>query len=230
MEIVAPITFITTFLYSPLISKQLHPSTYTFFGNNGAPGVLASLFLTHYANRAIISPLRTPVRSKSHIIVPLCAISFNLVNGYVMGAFLSALVNTSPSMFPAVGWRFWTGVGIWVVGFASNIWHDEILLDLRRKPKNEKMPSSQQSKESKPHYAIPYGGLYRFVSYPNYLSEWVEWMGFAIAATVLTNQLPSSHPIFSFVTGRVNLGKKYSFRFSEYLTFFVGKVHYWIFN
>jgi 3-oxo-5-alpha-steroid 4-dehydrogenase 1 len=32
-------------------------------------------------------------------------------------------------------------------------------------------------------YAIPKGGLYKWISYPNYLSEWIEWTGFAIAAT-----------------------------------------------
>jgi 3-oxo-5-alpha-steroid 4-dehydrogenase 1 len=34
-------------------------------------------------------------------------------------------------------------------------------------------------------YAIPYGGLYRWVSCPNYFGELLEWIGFAIAAWTL---------------------------------------------
>ena len=31
-------------------------------------------------------------------------------------------------------------------------------------------------------YAIPYGGLFKWVTCPNYLGELLEWIGFAIAA------------------------------------------------
>ena len=33
--------------------------------------------------------------------------------------------------------------------------------------------------------AVPHGGLYRWVSAPNYLGEILEWVGFAIAAQTL---------------------------------------------
>ena len=32
------------------------------------------------------------------------------------------------------------------------------------------------------HYAIPHGYLYSLISYPNYFCEWLEWLGFALAA------------------------------------------------
>ncbi|KAF7292966.1 S5A-REDUCTASE domain-containing protein [Mycena indigotica] len=39
-----------------------------------------------------------------------------------------------------------------------------------------------ESKSVGEHYAIPYGLLYQWISYPNYFCEWIEWLGFAIAA------------------------------------------------
>ena len=198
METVSPITFITTYLsapFSPTFSPPplRHPST-----------LLAGLFILHYLNRAIISPLRSPGRSRTHIIVPLCAIIFNTINPPLLAAYLSAppapmaieagFLNrirdglstpTSQSPFstsvqgpPSHAWShtsYWVGLSIFFLGFISNIYHDEILYSLRR--------NHPPCADGKPRYAIPEGGLYRWISYPNYFSEWIEWIGYAIAAT-----------------------------------------------
>ncbi|KAF8526057.1 3-oxo-5-alpha-steroid 4-dehydrogenase-domain-containing protein [Hysterangium stoloniferum] len=208
MEIVSPICFLAIFLSSPLTRplsslKQFPlspPPIYTQISLAGldvsvpnAPTILALLYLTHYANRAIISPLRTPARSKSHIAVPICAVIFNVVNGSLMGAFLAAVATPTGRVgsgalslrAPQVvtsNWSFWAGVCMWIIGFASNIWHDEILLDIRRKPK-VKSAKRDAMHGDKRHYEIPQGGLFSLISYPNYLSEWFEWVGFAVAAS-----------------------------------------------
>ncbi|KDQ55225.1 hypothetical protein JAAARDRAFT_159790 [Jaapia argillacea MUCL 33604] len=181
MELVSPILFTYSYLVSPLSPSSNstppfdHPST-----------LLATMFLGHYLNRALISPLRTPNRSKSHIIVPLAAVIFNVINGSLMGTYLS-----SPSAMSYLNFnqpRFWIGVVMWAVGLAGNILHDEVLLNLRRKSKLKlKKDGGQQNgvKEEKPHYSIPHGYLYNFISYPNYFCEWVEWLGFALAASPL---------------------------------------------
>jgi 3-oxo-5-alpha-steroid 4-dehydrogenase 1 len=222
MEIVSPMSFIFAFLLSPLDStlsslqhlRFSYPPSHTsmpFFGKQlpipNASSLLALLFLTHYANRAILSPLRTPMRSKSHIIVPLLGIIFNVVNGSLLGTFVSALARAPQVGFQVHWWKFWVGVGLWVLGISSNIWHDEILLAIRRTPKN--IPGPKMTERSQPSYTIPYGGLYQYVSYPNYFSEWIEWTGFAIAAAALTEYLPASHPIFPFAAGRVYLGEQH---------------------
>jgi len=70
--------------------------------------VLACLFLAHYLNRAILSPLRAPSRSESHAIVTLAGIMFNIVNGSLFGAYLS-----SPEACLSWAYRrpcFWLGV------------------------------------------------------------------------------------------------------------------------
>lgn len=120
-----------------------------------------------------------------------------------MGAFLAAVATPTgnPALVVTSDWKFWLGIGAWAIGFASNIWHDEILLNIRRSK------STKSSSGPKPRYEIPYGGLYSLISYPNYLSEWFEWFGFAVAASALTAQLPGSHVAFPFAAGRLGLGE-----------------------
>ena len=172
MELVSPLIFVYTFYTSPLSAEG------TSIQWNSPNTILALCFLVHYVNRAIINPLRTPSRSRSHIIVPLSAVAFNLVNGSLMGSYLSSpdarnfLSARSPT-------PFYAGLILWAFGFIGNILHDEILLNIRRKA-NSKGKGKAEAGE---HYAIPQGGLYTLVSYPNYLCEWIEWLGFAIAAS-----------------------------------------------
>ena len=240
MELVSPLCFLAAFLSSPLtrsltsmrespfspppIYLQTSLAGFNFSAPN-PPTLLALLFLGHYANRALISPLRTPARSKSHIIVPMFAILFNVINGSLMGAFLSALATHKGKLgigtflfrsnrSVVANWQFWVGIAMWAVGFASNIWHDEVLLNIRRQPELRliKLVSSskrdqEESKGPEPRYAIPRGGLYPMVSFPNYLSEWFEWLGFAISASALAAQLPATHVVFPFAAGRLALGK-----------------------
>ncbi|KAF8315064.1 3-oxo-5-alpha-steroid 4-dehydrogenase-domain-containing protein [Cantharellus anzutake] len=149
---------------------------------------LVVLYVVHYLNRAVISPLRTASRSPSHIIIPIVSILFNVLNGSLIGTYIAALYNASrtsptPSSYP--GPAFLGGILLFVAGFASNVWHDEVLLKLRNNSHNG--PGSSEER-----YKIPYGGLYRFISFPNYLSEWLEWIGYAVAATSLASSVRQS--------------------------------------
>jgi steroid 5-alpha reductase family enzyme len=60
------------------------------------------------------------------------------------------------------------GAIIFLSGFAINKYHDAILIKLR--------PTSGNG------YKIPYGGLFKYVSCPNFLGEIISWTGFAIVA------------------------------------------------
>lgn len=72
---------------------------------------------------------------------------------------------------------FWLGIALWTLGFAGNLISDEILYNLRKPGKDGK---------KKPRYSIPQGFLYSGpfggISFPAYFCEWVEWLGFALAA------------------------------------------------
>ncbi|KAG2043791.1 3-oxo-5-alpha-steroid 4-dehydrogenase-domain-containing protein [Suillus americanus] len=180
MELVSPISFIAVLYRGPWAASSSAVST--------PQVILASLFIIHYLNRAIISPLRTPSRSKSHIAVALSAVVFNLANGALMGTYLSS---PTASAFLAGAFSrpsFWAGITIWACGFAGNILHDEVLLDIRRKSKAK--GKRNENKLGKEHYAIPHGYLYRYISYPNYFCEWSEWFGYALAAAPLPALMP----------------------------------------
>ncbi|KAJ7764525.1 hypothetical protein DFH07DRAFT_811507 [Mycena maculata] len=173
MELVSPACFLYTFFNAPLSGG---PGTQTL--SLGSPqSFLVAAFLIHYLNRALLSPLRTPSRSKSHIIVPLFAVAFNTFNGSLMGSFISSPDAPTPSAYSLP--TFWIGLAMWGLGLAGNIIHDEILLNIRRNAKSKGKANASKAGE---HYAIPHGLLYRFISYPNYFCEWVEWLGFALAA------------------------------------------------
>lgn len=177
MEIVSPIMFTYNLLQSPLSTSATHVSL------SWPQKLLAGLYLIHYTNRAIISPLRTPSRSKSHIVVPLAGIMFNVLNGSLMGTYLSSPAATRYLSNAFSSPLFFVGVFLWTVGFIGNVWHDEVLASIRHDNNKEKKSDEKKSREQ--HYAIPYGGLYSYISFPNYLCEWVEWLGFALAASPL---------------------------------------------
>ncbi len=156
-------------------------------------GLLALLFLVHYANRAIISPLRTPSRSGQHVIVTLCGIFFNVLNGFMLGSYLSSpftlLWFQNPHTTQRVEYRL--GLILWTFGFIGNLVHDEILLNIRRKANATGKARETSGQRKEEHYAIPYGLLYRYISYPNYFCEWIEWLGFALAAGPIPFQASS---------------------------------------
>jgi 3-oxo-5-alpha-steroid 4-dehydrogenase 1 len=138
MELVSPLSFLVTAYLHPF--SPTTPLLLPSFSSSPAfgikpPLILTALYLIHYLNRALISPLRSPSRSKSHLVVVACGIAFNLPNGFLLGAYLSSASaaayltqNGAPSS-P----RFWAGLAIWAAGFMGNVYHDEILLNIRRK-------------------------------------------------------------------------------------------------
>jgi protein-S-isoprenylcysteine O-methyltransferase Ste14 len=128
--------------------------------------LLLGLWELHYLNRAFVFPLRTRTRGKTMpASVMLMAMLFNTWNGFLNGHWLG--VHAADY---TVEWMsrpsFAVGLVCFLAGFAINVWSDEILLRLRS--------------GGDTGYAIPRGGLYRFVSCPNYLGELIEWSGWAL--------------------------------------------------
>lgn len=148
--------------------------------------VFLAMWLAHYVNRALVQPFRWRGRpTPMPWLIALSGACFNLVNGYTNGRWLFELQPGCPE-----GWlrdpRFVVGAGMFALGMGINVWADEVLRGLRRVGEGG--------------YKIPRGGLYRWVSCPNYLGEIIEWAGFALctgspaaaafAAWTVANLLP----------------------------------------
>jgi protein-S-isoprenylcysteine O-methyltransferase Ste14 len=126
-----------------------------------------ALWEAHYIHRAFIYPLTIrDGQKKMPVLVILMGFVFNLGNAYANGRYLFSLSGGYPQ-----GWladpRFITGCILFIVGFIINRWADLALRALR--------------KPGETGYRIPYGGLFRWVSCPNYLGEMIEWCGWALA-------------------------------------------------
>jgi protein-S-isoprenylcysteine O-methyltransferase Ste14 len=135
-------------------------------GKNFVAWVLWSLWMIHYLNRGLVFPLRIRTTGKQ---IPLLVIGFGfsfqmvngLLNGLAIGQFGSKY-NADWLMQPI----FWIGLALLVLGWMINVWSDEILLRLR--------------KPNETAYLIPRGGLFQWVSCPNFLGEMMLWSGWAI--------------------------------------------------
>jgi hypothetical protein len=129
--------------------------------------VFVGLWEAHYLHRAYIYPLMLRGEQKR---MPLSIAGmgffFNVVDGYLNGRYIFAFSGGYPTRW-LVDPRFVAGLAVFVAGFVVNRHSDELLRRLRRPGESG--------------YSIPHGGLYRWVSCPNYLGEIVEWFGWALA-------------------------------------------------
>jgi 3-oxo-5-alpha-steroid 4-dehydrogenase 1 len=130
--------------------------------------ILFVLWAIHYVNRSVIFPLRTKTKGKKMpVVIMISAIFFNLINAGLNGYWLGFAAPQYPDSWMTDP-RFIIGGIIFVSGFAINQAADKKLINLRK--------GSDRS------YFIPKGGLFNYISCPNFFGEIVEWSGFAIMA------------------------------------------------
>jgi len=171
--------------------------------NHGAAGVtFLLLWEAHYLHRAFVFPLRRRGRSgRMPALVAAMAFTFNVANVYLNGRWLYHL---GPLRGP--DWlgdpRFVLGALLFVLGYAINLHADEVLLRLRR-------PGEKG-------YKIPQGGLYRWVSCPNYLGEVLEWCGFAICAWSPAAAVFALWTAANLVPRAISHHRWYKERFADY--------------
>jgi 3-oxo-5-alpha-steroid 4-dehydrogenase 1 len=129
------------------------------------PLVLLGLWQFHYVQRAFVYPFRMRAGARIPLFIVVLAVAFNTLNAYVNARWIG-LFGTYPLSWLA-DTRFLAGAALFLAGWLGNVRSDAILRGLRR--------------PGETGYHIPHGGLYRWVSAPNYLCEMVEWTGWAVA-------------------------------------------------
>ena len=140
-----------------------------FIGNQPRTGLqilFLGLWFSHYLPRAFVTPITMRGRGKRiPVVIVGLGFAYNSINGYLNGRFLFWF----SSGFAADWWtdpRFVVGMSLFLGGAVVNRVSDFVLQHLR--------------KPGESGYGIPRGGLFSFVSCPNYLGEIIEWLGWAL--------------------------------------------------
>ncbi len=94
------------------------------------------------------------------------------------------------------------GASVFVIGWAINQHSDAVLRRLRGPGESG--------------YKIPRGGLYRWVSCPNYLGEMLEWVGWAIAAWSLAGLAFAVFTIANLLPRALANHRWYQDKFADY--------------
>ena len=130
--------------------------------------VPALLWGIHYIHRVIIFPLQIrTARKRIPVVIVILAFVFNIINGFLNGYWFVHFANEYRSGV-LINLRLTTGVILFLTGFVINKYHDLILINLR--------PASGNG------YKIPYGGLFKYVSCPNFFGEIISWTGYVLVA------------------------------------------------
>ena len=121
-------------------------------------------WLFHYGYRTIVFPILMHPSDKTFpALLVLFAIAFNTLNGYNNSV---AVIENANAGAPWDNVHFWLGAAIFVAGFIIHFHSDRTIRNLR--------------KPGEKGYAIPEGGLFRWISSPHYLGEIIQWTGWAI--------------------------------------------------
>lgn len=166
------------------------------------PLILLTMFMIHYVYRSFVYPFRTRGGRKTEpVLLSSLAFVFNAANG-TTNAF--AITVVAPHLGSA--WltdpRFLIGFFLFFSGYAINHHADAVLRNLRR--------------PGETGYKIPRGGLYNWVSSPNYFGEILEWIGFALAAWTVPAWVFVAFTCANLVPRALTNHRWYQERFEDY--------------
>ena len=188
MESVSPILFFILFIFG----SHTHAAVSIIF---------LIIWEIHYIHRAFIYPLLIRGKKTIPISIVLLAITFNFINSYLQGRYLFRI---APEY--KLTWlydpRFLTGLLIFITGFIINLKSDHILRNLR--------------KPGDTGYSIPYGGMFKYISCPNYLGEIMEWFGWALLTWSLVGLIFAVWTAANLIPRAVSYHRWYREKFDNY--------------
>ncbi|PUU84411.1 3-oxo-5-alpha-steroid 4-dehydrogenase-domain-containing protein [Tuber borchii] len=180
MELCSPLTLLYTIYTNPERTGGL-PKIHIW---------LATLYCMHYFHRALLSPILNPSMGPMNLIMVIAGVVFNIINGSAIGGWLGGY--GSAADVPV--WQISIGSAVFILGLWGNMYHEEILREIRRDKsfdKNAQREGRVVTSNGRV-YKIPEGGLFKWVWNPHYISEWIEWSGYVIAGGGIVNFLPAT--------------------------------------
>jgi 3-oxo-5-alpha-steroid 4-dehydrogenase 1 len=187
MELPALLVISTLVLLSPIRSQ---PQTW----------IPLCFWVFHYSYRTFVFPaLMQPSEKTFPALLVIFAIAFNSLNGYNNAA---ALIMAGKNSAPLLSVHFVTGLVIFLVGFALHFQADRTIRRLR--------------KPGETVYRIPNGGLFRWVSSPNYLGEIIQWTGWAVMTWSLAGVAFALFTFCNLAPRAISNHRWYRERFADY--------------
>ncbi|KAK4958601.1 hypothetical protein LTR66_013167 [Elasticomyces elasticus] len=144
---------------------------------------MAGLYTTHYIYRALLSPLLlNPSMSPIHPLVFLSALAWNITNALSLSGWLAGHGPTTVHDWAGRLYAIELGLVCWGWALLGNIFHDDDLREIRRaalrRQKEQARKDGLLVDGVEKLYMLPKNGLFRYVLFPHYLCEWIEWAGF----------------------------------------------------
>ncbi len=119
---------------------------------------------SHYIYRTFIYSARMRGSKRNFpLLLVVFALVFNLINGYINSYYLFKINGKTPFLLSV---NHIAGLILFTAGLTITISSDRIIRNLRS--------------NGETGYFIPDGGLFRFISSPQYLGEILEWTGWAV--------------------------------------------------
>ena len=176
--------------------------TYFFIGEtfNLVAYIFLALWMLHYLYRALIYPFRLSDPNKP---MPLAIGLSGFIVTFAI-TYVNAYAITRLHQFDTA-WlldpRFIIGTILFLKGYYINHQADAILRRLR---------------ENNTDYQIPHGGLFRYISSPNYFGEIMEWTGWAIATWSLAGTAFALFTVATLVPRAIHHHQWYQKTFPHY--------------
>ena len=183
-ELVGPLNLLFVILTLPGKLKPSPTATSSFLGT-GLPAqneLIALLYFLHYANRAIINPIiLNPSMSPMAWYIPIMMMVFQFTNSSNIGAWLVYSTRDQPERSLLSPLAI-VGLALYFIGLAGNIQAETSLFSLRRGAAKRKAKSEGKAviTYSKVYSIPPAEGLFKYILYPHYTLEWLEWTGYAL--------------------------------------------------
>ena len=167
---------------------------------SSAAWLLMLLWMLHYVHRTFIFPFRLRSTRPMPLVVASMAFAFQLINITANATWIA-----TPGHYPDA-WlldpRAGLGAALFLLGLGINLHADTVLIHLR--------------KPGETGYRIPRGGLYRWITCPNYFGEILIWLGWACATWSLAGLGFALYTIANLAPRAITHHRWYLDRFSDY--------------